>query len=104
FDLMTQWKLWSALAVVLVVSVGAVLSLSTYQRANDQAAAAANRVIPRAPSVVARVNVPAGSPLNPDDFEVKQLPAEAVPINAVTSPAQLEGKVLKAPLTVGRRS
>ena len=43
---MTHWKLWSALVVVLVVSVGAVLSLATYQRANDQAAAAANRVIP----------------------------------------------------------
>jgi len=47
--------------------------------------------------------VAARSPLDPTDFEVRQLPTEAVPADVVTSTDQLAGKVLDASLAEGEQ-
>src|SRR6266700_1372748 len=96
-------RLLLALVLGAVAAGGVFLYVSSLQQQTDQAQQAANKVIPRAPALVAKVNVAARSPLVADDFEVKQLPVEAVPANIVTSPAQLSGKVLDTPIAAGEQ-
>src|SRR5437763_12494395 len=96
-------RLLLALVLGAVAAGGVFLYVSSLQQQADQAQQAANKVIPRSPALVAKVNVAARSPLSADDFEVKELPAEAVLTNVVTSPAQLGGKVLDTPIAVGEQ-
>src|SRR5438128_4429978 len=54
----SRWRRWGVVAVLLVVIVGfAVQVSSSVQRRQAESALAANKVIPRAPAVVAKVNV-----------------------------------------------
>src|ERR1051326_2932535 len=96
-------RLLLALLLGAVAAGGVFLYVSSLQQQAEQAQLAANKVIPRSPALVAKVNIAARSPLSPDDFEVKELPAEAVPANIVTAPAQLSGKVLDTPIAAGEQ-
>src|SRR5712691_5739849 len=96
-------RLLLALVLGAVAAGGVFLYVSSLQQQADVAQQAANKVIPRAPALVAKVNIAARSPLSADDFEVKELPAEAVPTNVVTSAGQLGGKVLDGPIAAGEQ-
>src|SRR5437879_5719731 len=96
-------RLLLALVLGAVAAGGVFLYVSSLQQQADVAQLAANKVIPRSPALVAKVNIAARSPLSADDFEIKELPAEAVPANIVISPAQLSGKVLDSPIAAGEQ-
>src|SRR5260370_11807968 len=96
-------RLLLALVLGAVAAGGVFLYVSSLQQQTDVAQQAANKVIPRSPALVAKVNIAARSPLSADDFEIKQLPAEALPATIVTSPAQLNGKVLDSPIAAGEQ-
>src|SRR5205814_4368173 len=79
-------RLLLALVLGAVAAGGVFLYVSSLQQQAEVAQLAANKVIPRAPALVAKVNVAARSPLISSDFEIKELPAEALPATIVTSP------------------
>src|SRR5260370_39170331 len=85
-------RLLLALVLGAVAAGGVFLYVSSLQQQTDQAQQAANKVIPRAPALVAKVNVAARSPLIADDFEVKQLPVEAAAANLLTTAPHLTGQ------------
>src|SRR5260370_38746778 len=96
-------RLLLALVLGAVAAGGVFLYASSLQQQAEVAQLAANKVIPRAPALVAKVSIAARSPLSATDFEIKELPAEAVPANVVTSPGQLVGKVLYGPIAAGEQ-
>ena len=59
---------------------------------------------PAAPTtavVVAARDLPGGSPLSPDDLEVRRLPDDAVPSGAAARAGPLAGRTLAAPVRAG---
>src|SRR2546422_9975035 len=96
-------RLLMALLLGAVAAGGVFLYVNSLQQQAQEAQLAANKIIPRSPALVAKVNVAARSPLSADDFEVRQLPVEAVPANVITSPTQLINKVLDTPIAAGEQ-
>src|SRR5437870_5501757 len=92
-----------ALLLGAVAAGGVFLYVNSLQHQAQEAQLAANKVIPLSPALGAKVNVAARSPLSADDFEVRQLPIEAVPANVITSPTQLINKVLDTPIAAGEQ-
>jgi len=75
--------------------------VTTTQLAQQTVAGASE--VRRTPVLVARADVPANSPLSADMFELKEIPAEAVLANPATTPDQVIGKVLAAPMASGEQ-
>jgi Flp pilus assembly protein CpaB len=97
-------RLLMALVLGGVAAAGVFLYVNSVQQQAEQAQIdAANKVVKRAPALVAKVNVPARTPLNGDYFEVRQLPAEAVIASALTDPAEVGNRVLDTALAAGEQ-
>jgi pilus assembly protein CpaB len=100
-------RLIVALALAGAAAGGVYLYTGSLQRAAAQQPAQQTAVDPtsagRPPVVVAKGNVPAKTPLSDNMFDLRQLPTEAVPSNAVTSLAALSGKVLNSPMSADQQ-
>ncbi len=97
-----------ALALLLgaVAAAGVYLYVSSVQQANQQAlqrAAQSGAQSSRTRVVVARTNLSAGAPLSADSFEIKEVPSEAVAPNALSSLADIQGKVLNTSVAAGEQ-
>ena len=97
-------RLVIALALATTAAGGVFVYASSVQRQVAQQQASANPTqTPHASVVVARADLQARVPLDPDAFELRDLPADAVAANAVTSLDGLSGKVLSAPIAAGEQ-
>lgn len=56
---------------------------------------------PTAAVLVARTDLPGGAPVDADDLELRELPADAVPEGATTRAVEVAGRVLAAPVRRG---
>jgi Flp pilus assembly protein CpaB len=68
------------------------------QRQQQDVVATAPTQVPRAQVVVARTTIAPKTPLNPDMFEIRDVPVDTISPGAVTSLDALTGKVLNVPL------
>jgi Flp pilus assembly protein CpaB len=103
-------RLVVALALATTAAGGVFVYASSVQRQVaqqqqilQQQATADPTQTPRLTVVVARADLPARTPFTPDAFELRDLPADAVTTNAVTSLAAPTGKVLNAPIAAGEQ-
>src|SRR5438105_15906148 len=96
----------SRLLLAILLGAAAAAGVYFYVSSLQQSAALATQTAARGASapaatsriVVARVTVAANSPLNPDQFELREIPPDAVAPNALTALNQLQGKVLSVPV------
>jgi pilus assembly protein CpaB len=97
-----------ALALGAAAAAGVYLYVSSVQQqaqvnartAAQQAAAAATS---RTRVLVAKVTLPAGSPLTTESVELRDTPADAIQPNAATSLNDVAGKVLTVPVAAGEQ-
>src|SRR4051794_7612029 len=99
-----------ALAIALGVAAAAgvfmyVNSVQQQAQASARVAAqqAASSVSTRAKVVVAKTSLPAQSALTPDNVELREVPADSVQPNALTTLNDATGKVLTVPVAAGEQ-
>jgi Flp pilus assembly protein CpaB len=98
-------RLLVALALAGAAAGGVYMYVNSVQ---DQAAAQQVALAAAAPQslanvLVAKSDVPANVPLTADLFEMKALPKDAIAQGAVSTPDQLTGKALTAPMASGEQ-
>jgi len=104
-------RLVVALALATAAAGGVFVYASSVQRQvaqqqqilQQQQAIADPTQTPRVSVVVAHTDLPGRTPLTPDAFELRDLPADAVTSGAVTSLGAVTGKVLNAPIAAGEQ-
>ncbi|MGI9148087.1 MAG: Flp pilus assembly protein CpaB [Chloroflexota bacterium] len=101
-------RLLLALALGAAAAAGVYLYVSSVQQqaqANARAALTQASAVAtsRSSVVVAKVSLAAGSPLSPDNVELRDLPAEAVQPNAITTLGDVTGKALTVPVAAGEQ-
>src|SRR5262245_14866880 len=92
----------AALVYTYVQSVQASALREAALRA-AQAPAPTATAIPRSKVLVARVDLPAKTLLQPEQFELRELPTEAVAPRAIVSLGDVSGKQLAVPLAAGEQ-
>jgi Flp pilus assembly protein CpaB len=97
-----------ALVLGLAAAAGVYLYVGNVQQtaqqaARQQAQQAAAAASTRAKVAVAKINIAAQAPLSSDNVELRDIPADAVQPNAVTSMTDIGGKVLSVPVTAGEQ-
>jgi Flp pilus assembly protein CpaB len=93
----------AAAGVYLYVTNVQQTAQQTARTAAQQAAVAATQSTTRARVVVAKVSLAAQTPLSADNVEVREFSPDAVQPNAATSVADVQGKVLTAPVAAGEQ-
>jgi pilus assembly protein CpaB len=83
-------------AVVAAVVLGGLTSYLAWHYVDQ---ASQTRPVETAPVIVAASSIPARTLVTPDMIRVQQLPLEAVHPNALRSPNDVIGKIVKTPLT-----
>jgi pilus assembly protein CpaB len=89
---------WVLIVLSVLIAAAATLALRGYLTRLEARAAAGG---PGRPVVVAAVDLPRGTTLTPDVLESRDLPAELVPPEAITSPSGALGRPLAADILAG---
>src|SRR5437899_43930 len=91
----------AAAGVYLYVSSVQQTAAQTARAAAQQAAVAA--VTPRSRVVVAKVTLPAQTPLSADNVEVREVSPDAIQPNAAAALSEVQGKALSLPVAANQQ-
>ncbi len=87
--------------VILAVIFGLLASVAIYRYLAQYDRVIKEKQIATQPVVVAATDLPFGTVLNDDNMEAASWPVEIVPAGAVTSTADLAGRVVRTPVSAG---
>lgn len=94
---MAKTRSLGRILVVLVLALAAGYLNFLWMAGRGEAVAVAEKP-QTAPVIVAVADLPAGTKLNPDMLRVAQYPLEAVPSGVFSTHAELDGRILAAPI------